>query len=397
MHDAHKQFVDGILSNIRPQSSELVKIGQSFGRIVASDIITKQALPLKDTVCVNGYAIICSDSSNAPVNLEIIAKSSAGCPFEGKIENLQTVRTYAGSPLPIGADTIIPDDESDVEGGFVTVKKPFLNQQNILYSGTDFAIDEIIIKKGTKITAIEIAIAASMNMPSLEVFKTPRIGILAIGDELIDLGKNLDCNKTISTSGIILQSLIDSFGGIAIDLGILPDNEVLIRDKLKAISDIDLLVTTGGLSAASDGLLKKALCDDASKSVMLQLNLNDKAFVMMSYKNDMPILSLSGQTISAYMCATLFLQSVISHMSKSFSNSQEIFAILDRDLDVNDLKMDYILCSLALNEDKVLKVKPASSYDRMLISTLNHSDCMMKVDKNNSHKGDAVNIYKFRG
>jgi molybdopterin biosynthesis enzyme len=59
--------------------------------------------------------------------------------------------------------------------------------------------------------------------------------------------------------------------------------------------------------------------------------------------------------------------------------------------------MDYILSRLALNEDKVLKVKPASSYDRMLISTLNHSDCMMKVDKNNCHKGEAVNIYKFRG
>lgn len=397
MHDAHKHFLDVILSRIKPKSDELVNINDSLGRIVSSDIRAKHAFPAKDTVSVDGYAIICGDSSNAPINLKIIAKSTAGCPFMGKVEHFQAVRTYAGSPLPKGADTVIPDDECTVKDGSITVIKPFLNQQNMLFSGADFVASELIIKKGTKITPIEIVLVASMNMFYLEVHETPRIGILAIGDELIELGKHADADKTISTSGIILQAFLKSLGVTTIDLGVVTDNELAISKKLDDISDMDMIITTGGLSGASDGLLKKALGKNKATTNIIQLNLNAKASVMISQKNYIPVLSLPGQPISAYMCAALLLKPIIYHMGhRTLNHIHENAALLDRDLDVNDLQMDYIFSRLVINEDKALKVIPASSYDRMIMSTLTGSDCVMQVDKNNCHKGDAVNIYKFR-
>jgi len=396
MHYRHKKFLDNILSNIEPKSGETVNIYDSLGRVLHSDIAANRSFPNNDTVSIDGYAIICENTHSAPINLQIIGESTAGDPFEGEILNGEAVRTYAGCPLPKGADTVISDDKCKVKGKTLSIKKPFLNNQNILYCGVDFVKDEPVLKKGHTITPIYIALAVAMHHASLQVNKTVNIGILEVGDELAKLGENKDITKTTSTTGIILQSFIRSSGAMATDLGIISDNEEAIMERLKEISGVDLIVTTGGLSNASKSLMKKAINKYNSSTYTLKLNLNITASVMFSIIDNMPVLSLSGQPIAAYMSATLFLKPIIHHFNNAIGNATlEQSALLDRDLDVNDLEMDYICSRLVTNEHNILKAMPASSYDKMLMSALLYSDCIIKVDKNHSKKENPVNIIKF--
>ena len=161
----------------------------SLGRTITSDVKASHAFPAKDTVSTNGYAIICSNTHDAPISLDIIAGSTVESPFSGEISNGQAVRTYIGCPLPKGADTVISDHECEVINHQVRISKTYMQNQNIVYSGVDFQIDEVVLPKGSKITAIDLAIVASMKIKSLDVSSLPKIGFLEISDMIVEEGE----------------------------------------------------------------------------------------------------------------------------------------------------------------------------------------------------------------
>ena len=185
MHQSHRDFLERILSHIEQKPYESVGIYDSLGKVLATYIKALRPFPAKDTVSSDGYAIICENTKDAPINLHIVGESTAESPFSGKVNDGQAVRTYVGSPLPEGTDTVIEDNECEVEGDSIRITRTVLHSQNILYCGIDFQIDEVMLKRGYKITAIDLAIAASMNLSSLNVSKPPEVGILEIGDMLI--------------------------------------------------------------------------------------------------------------------------------------------------------------------------------------------------------------------
>lgn len=393
MHQSHRDFLGRILSHIEQKPYESVGIYDSLGKVLATDIKALRPFPAKDTVSANGYAIICDNTNDAPINLHIIGESTAETPFSGNVKDGQAVRTYVGSPLPEGADTVIEDNECEVEGDSIRINTTALHSQNILYCGIDFQIDEVMLKKGYKITAIDLAIAASMNLSSLNVSKPPEVGILEIGDMLIKPGEGVDPEQTISTTDIILNSFAKSEGANATDFGIVSENEGSITKKLKSIKGMDLIVTTGGISKSSSDALKKVLEKNNNTLETLKLSLSEDISIIFSKIGNTPLLCLPSHPISTYIACILFLKPIIRYMNNSTEKTHfNDIAVLDRDLDVNDLKMDYICSHLTTDDGKTLKAMPASSYDKMLMSTLLSSDCLVQVNKKGCKKGYSVGI-----
>jgi molybdopterin molybdotransferase len=392
MHQVHKDFLDRILSHIEPISSEEVNIYDSLRRVLTADVKAVHPFPAKDTSSTNGFAIIGENTNYAPINIKVIGESACESPFFGSIENGQAVRTYMGAPIPQNADTVIADDECELKDDYIVINKKFMHGQNILYSGIDYDVDEVILKKGTKISSINLAIAASMNVNSFKVSKIPKIGVLEIGDVLVKPGEGVDPEQTISTTDIILNSFIKSGGAKAIEFGMVSEDEKTIKKKIESIKDIDLLVIAGGVSKSSSNALENVL----KKNKLIEkihLNLNEEITIMFSVINGMPIICMPSHPISSYISSVLFLKPLIKYIKNmSIILPQKNIAALDRGLDVNDLKMDYICSQLMLDKDKTIRIMPASSYDKMLMSNILRSDYILKVDKNKSKKDDIVEI-----
>ena len=397
MHQSHNDFLERILSHLEPKPCESVNIYDSLGKILASNIKATHPFPAKDTVSANGYAIICSNTNDAPINLKIIGESTAESPFHKKLENGQTVRVYIGSALPEGADTVIEDSECEVHDDIIRIKKPALQNQNILDCGIDFQTDEIMLRKGSKVSSIDIAIAASMSLTTLEVSQIPNIGVMEVGDMLIIPGEDVNSEQTISTTDIILNYFIKSEGANATDFGMISENEKSIENKLNSIVEMDLIVTTGGISKSSSDALINILGKNNNIMEKINLNLNEDISIIFSKIGTTPILCLPSHPISAYIACILFLKPIILYLNNtSEKNHFNEVAILDRDLDINDLKMDYICSQLTTDDGKTLKAMPASSYDKMLMSTLLSSDCLVQVNKNGCKKGFSVVIIPLK-
>jgi molybdopterin molybdotransferase len=395
MQEIHRKFLEEVLARFRVEQSELLHITQAVGRVLASDVRAKHTSPHRDMAAINGYAMMCADAKENGVTLRIIGDSTAGHPFGEELEPGQAVKVYSGSMIPIGADTVVPMLEIEEKHDTITLNSTVMKGQNICYAGVDFLRDEPVLKAGSIITARDVSLAAAMKISWVSVRRKPHIAFFAVGDELAMLGDCQDTGKLTSSSSLMISAFISACGAIPLNLGIAADNEISVNRLMEHAVDADLIITTGGVSASADDLLKKTL-DKKTKRIETTVRLSSAATVMLGEKGGIPILALPGNPISAHICATLFLVPIIHAMTdmrgKIFKKSR---ATLDRDLDINDLQMDYIFTRLAEGEDKHLRAIPASSYDRLLMSALAQSDCVITVDKELSKKGDSVEIKRF--
>ncbi len=395
MQVEHFKFLENILKYFEPQPMEIVHLPSSLGRILAVDLRAKHTSPYKDISAIHGYAVSSAHSDAVPQTFKLIGESTASRPFTEELTHGQAVEVFSGSVLPIGSDAVLSLEEADKKENSIIVKQAIIKGQNVCYTGVDFIKNEPVLKAGKVISAKDIGLAAAMAITWIPVIRKPQIAFFAIGDELAMLGDISESTKTASSSSLMIAAFIEACGAVPINLGIAKDNDISILRTLESAKGADLIVTSGGVSASSDGLLKKLL-DKKSKKNEINIELSHKTTILLGEKNGIQVLALPGHPISAQICATLFLRPVIHKMTDM---RQKVFkkghALLDRDLDINDKKMDYIFSRLEEGEDKHLRVMPASSYDRVLMSALAHSDCLITVDPQKSKKGDSVCITRF--
>lgn len=394
----HQIFLDKILNATRTVQSEFVGTNKALGRVLAENVRSKCNSPSQDVSAVDGYAVITEDLSKVPCVLKSMGESTARKGYKSDIKDGQTVKVYAGAPIPVGADSVVPlshVEEGD-DGEITFTCEDHLHGQNICYKGFDYEENEEAIKEGKIINSRDIGLAASMRVAWLPVRRKPRIGVLSIGDELIMFGEHSTGeNNTISSSSLMIAQFINACGAEAVNLGVCPDSKAGIDKVLEYQSNLDLIVTTGGIAASSDGILREVIIAMETKVDELMVSLHKEEDVL--YKEAaVPILSLPGSPMSSQICSVLFLKPVIQKMLalKDYLYKKK-YAILARNLDKNDLEMDYIFATLSESENKRLEVFPASSQDRLMLSQLALADCVISVDQENCKKGDPVEIRYF--
>lgn len=395
MQPQHKKFLEDIIRLFEIQPSELIHISEAFGRVLASDVRARYTLPYWDISAVNGYALYCEDTKTTPVTLKIIGESTAGSPYKEELEHGQAVKLYAGSPVPIGADTIVPMQNVERKGHNLLIKSPVMQGQNICFTGVDFQRNESVLKAGYIVSPRDISLACAMKTSWVHVRRRPHVGFFAIGDELAMLGDDHDGMKIVSSSSMMVSAFISACGAIPVNLGIATDTEVSINKHMEMARGVDMVITTGGVSASADGLIKNIM-DKKGTLIETLVKLSSPSPVILGEKYGIPLLALPGNPISAKMCCTLFLKPILHTMTGTDPELSKTYsAALDRDLDVNDLEMDYIFSRLTQDNAGHLKALPASSYDRMLLSALAQADCLITVNHGQSKKGEAVNYIRF--
>lgn len=390
----HNVFLEGVLDKLSSKSKEFLHISDSIGRVLAEDVKARYASPHNDLATIDGYAVNSDNIVKIPEILRLIGKSTAAKPFLSEVKPCQAIEITAGAVVPKGVNTIIPFDSAKKTRNKIEITCEVISGQNICYKGFDFDVGEVVLRRGKKITARDVGLAAAMKSPWVPVFCKPRIGILAIGNELSMLGDEHERNRITSSSSLILSALVESCGASVVNLGIANDSISSLKNHINSVEGVDLLVTIGGTSLSAGEMMYKILGNNKKYFDETKVNISKPEPVLFSVRKSLPILALPGSPISAKICATLFLRPPINKMLE-FNEKSNSTAILDRDLDANDLQMDYTFASLTVDNDHKNIALPVSSFDRVLLSSLSKSDCIMKVNKENSKNGDVVEVIHF--
>ncbi|WP_369723439.1 gephyrin-like molybdotransferase Glp [Bradyrhizobium sp. LLZ17] len=362
-----------VLAGAEPLAEEMVALDEAWHRVLARDLAARRTQPPQAMSAMDGYAVRAADAARIDAQLNLIGEVAAGQPFAGTVGAGEAVRIFTGGVVPDGADAVVIQEDTAVEGKRVTIKEAALIGRHIRLAGVDFREGDLLLKRGTRLTERDLALAAAMNHPRLPVRRRPRVAILATGDELVMPGVTPGAGQIVYSNGYALHALARSEGAETIDLGIAADTVEATTAGIRRARDsgADVLITTGGASVGDHDLVKPALEAEGISMAFWKIAIRPGKPMMHGQLGAMRVIGLPGNPVSSYVCAFLFMVPLIRALSgREVIHHRRERAVLGRDVGANDQREDYLRARLELRDDGTLIAHPVSHQDSSLLANL---------------------------
>lgn len=366
-----------ILDTAQLTSVESVSLDDALGRTLAKDIVARRDQPPFDASAMDGYAVRHEDVTSLSARLKLIGVSAAGHAFNGTVKAGMAVRILTGAPVPRGADTIVIQENTRVEGEAIVVLATPTKGRNIRGSGLDFAKGATLIRANLKLGARDIGLVASANAASVRVRKKPVVAIFSTGDELVEAGTLARADQITSSNAPALAAFVRACGGDVIDLGIVRDDLRATAAVIKKAASADILVTTGGASVGDHDHVQAALKKTGVKIDFWKIAMRPGKPFMFGTKGNLRVLGLPGNPVAALVCAQLFLRPLIDAMLGGEIDVQPVLARLGCDLPANDQRQDYLRSKLELAPDGARTVTPHHKQDSSMQRVMREADCLV--------------------
>jgi molybdopterin molybdotransferase len=372
-----------VCAAVTPLPAEQVGLSEALGRVLTSDVAARRTQPPNAVSAMDGYAVRAADVAQLPAGLKVIGAVPAGAAFEGSVGPGEAVRIFTGAAVPDGADAIVIQEntESGTEAGKGTVKVVDGHAPPGHYirpAGLDFSEGDVLLNAGRVLTARDIGLCASMNLPWLAVRRKPRIALLATGDEIVMPGDPVGSHQIISSNALAVASFIAASGGTSTDLGIAPDSADALRAMAEGAHGADMLVTFGGASVGDHDLVQKVLGDIGLEVDFWKIAMRPGKPLIFGHIGPTLLLGLPGNPVSAVVCAAIFLGPALRVMLGIHGDAPPPrTARLGNDLGENDERQDYLRATLALGPDGAPTATVFEKQDSSVFSGLAHADCLV--------------------
>jgi molybdopterin molybdotransferase len=301
-----------MLAALQPLAPERVAFAAAAGRMLAADIVAPRSQPPFAASAMDGWAVRSADVASLPAVLRIIGEAAAGLGLAGAIGPGEAARIFTGAPVPTGADLVVIQENAERVGDEVRIRETGRGS-NIRAAGSDFAQGETVLKAGRRLDPFALAVAAATGAGSLLAARTPRIGILATGDELVQPGAPAGPDQIYDSVSHALVAWCARHGARAQRLETRGDDADAIAAAVAATRDIDLLVTVGGASVGDHDLVKPALTRLGLEIAVPKIAVKPgKPTWFGALGSGLKVLGLPGNPASALVCARLFLRPILA-------------------------------------------------------------------------------------
>ncbi|HEY3679613.1 MAG TPA: gephyrin-like molybdotransferase Glp [Bradyrhizobium sp.] len=365
--------LSAILAGAEPLAEEMVALDAGHNRVLARDLGALRTQPPQAMSAMDGYAVRAADAAQAGARFEVIGEVAAGRPFDRAVGQGQAVRIFTGGVIPDGADAIVIQEDTEVDGQTITITEATNIGRHIRPAGVDFHKGDVLLRGGSRLSDRDLSLAASMNYPELAVRRRPKVAVLATGDELVMPGSQPGPGQIVYSNGYALRALARAEGAETIDLGIAADTVDATTRGIRRARDFgaDVLITTGGASVGDHDLVKQSLEAEGVTMAFWRIAMRPGKPMMHGRLGGMRVIGLPGNPVSSYVCAYLFLVPLIRALTgRSRVHHFRETAILGRDIAANDLREDYLRARLEEREDGAWIATPVTHQDSSLLGNL---------------------------
>ena len=359
--------------------AEQVPLTNGLGRVLAEDVAARVTQPPVAVSSMDGYAVRAIDIDDVPITLTQIGMSQAGQGFDGAIGVGECVRIFTGAPLPEKADTIIIQEVTIVNGDKVTIQQSAEIGADIRAEGLDFSVGDTLLSSGKRLTARDMGLAASMNVPWLKVRRRPKVAVLATGDELVMPGDSKRLDQIISSNSVAIGAYVRVLGGEPIDLGIARDTPESFRQAIAGAENADILVTIGGASVGEFDLVRKVLGEEGLDINFYKIAMRPGKPLIFGRLRNIAVLGLPGNPVSAGVTSVIFLRAAIAAMLGLDHDALPDItrARLGCDLKANGVRQDYMRATLGYSDDGGLLATPFRYQDSAMMALFAKADCLV--------------------
>jgi len=375
---------------------EKLFISDARGRVLAQDIIADHNSPEFPTSAMDGYAIRYSDQKKQ--SLEIIGKTPAGSISKASVKEGLCIKTFTGSLMPQGADTLIPIENVDVQNNSIIIKKEvplgFANRD----IGENYKKNEVLIKKGSIVSFAEIGVMASLNIPLVYVFSKPIVAIASTGSEILDLGeKQTNDSQIRSSNHLTIEALCQTAGASTLQLGIVKDDISSITSlMLEGLKKADIVVTTGGVSVGDYDFVQDVIKDKLNAKVLFHgVIIKPGMHILIAIKDEKLIIALPGFAYSSTVCAILYVLPMIYKLLGSNKKLPLVKARIKEDYKMKMKKTIFTACNVYYkNNEYSIDFEGKKAGTSAILTNMLQNPALLIQDEDSSDikKDDLVDI-----
>jgi len=308
-----------VLESAAPLGVERVGLLDALGCVLAEDMHSPRDIPGFANSAMDGFALRATDVASAseanPVRLKVLETVPAGRMPTRHIGPGEAVRTMTGAPIADGADAIVPVERTRGSGTTVVILVPIEPGASIRPRGEDLREGESVMSAGKLLSAADIGMLASVNRPMIDVYRRPRVAIIATGDELVDVDQPPSGAQVVNSSGYALAAAIRDCAGEPALLRIARDDPRVIRERLEEAAAFDVVLTTGGVSVGQFDHVGQVLDDLGMRTLFHGVAQRPGRPLKFGTIGGRPVFGLPGNPVSTLVCFYLYARPALLKMS----------------------------------------------------------------------------------
>ncbi len=347
MHfDESMALIDAL--QITHYKTKRLYIMDAVGYVLAEDIVADHNSPEFPTSAMDGYAIIHEDQAMG--RLKIASINPAGSALRDKVIGGTCIKTFTGSLMPEGADTLIPIENVEVDGEEIIIKEEVPQGFSVREVGENYAKGQTLINAGTKIDFSHIGVLASLNIVHVTVYEKPIVSVLSTGSELLDLGEVQTNDAQIrSSNNYVVEAIVKKYGGLPMQLGCIKDDKESITGAISdALQKSDIVVTTGGVSVGDFDFVKDVIRELGCDVVFKGVRVKPGQHIMVARKGDKFIVGLPGFAYSATVMALVYVVPLIAKLQCAANPLKMVKATLKEPFNKRAKKAEFTACNISL-------------------------------------------------
>ena len=398
----YEQALIHILSQIKTiDGTEKLKIRDAMHRVSAEDIKAAQNIPGSRNSAMDGYACRYRELAEPDQisRLKLVGTSAAGHPFFGEIEKSACIRIFTGGVVPDELDTVIMQEDCQVENNWVYSKNTHRLGQHIRNAGEDISIGELALAKNQFIGTAELGLLASVGCSEVLVRNKPKVAFFSTGDELRAVGETLKPGDVYDSNRYTLFALLKSAHVDPIDLGVVRDDlDQTIAALTVGAQQADVVVTTAGASVGDADCIKQAI-ESIGELKLWKVAMKPGRPLAFGRFNDTWFFGLPGNPVSVMVTFDKFVKPALQKLRGERTPNSPLRMNVPCINPINKRRgrLEFQRGILSINDNGQAVVESTGNQSSGVLSSMSRANCyiVLPAETGNVQEGSMVTVEPF--
>jgi molybdopterin molybdotransferase len=294
-----------VLERARPLPAERLALADAAGRFLAEPARAVVDLPPFRSSAMDGYALRAEDT---PGRLPVVFRIAAGAPAPRALEAGEAMGISTGGLVPQGADAVIQHELVVEQDNSLEIVDAVAFGANIREPGRDVAAGAAVAEAGTRLGPAQIGALAAAGVAEIVCARRPRVAVLTTGTELREPGSLLEPGEVYEANGVMLAAQLASAGAEVTRLASVADDENAHRQALDDGLQLDVLVTSGGVSVGPHDLVRRVEAQLGVEEIFWRVAVRPGKPVSFGVRGATLVFGLPGNPVSTLVGCELFVR-----------------------------------------------------------------------------------------
>lgn len=306
-----------VLSNVWDLESESAGVVNALGKTLTEDIVSDMDIPRFPTASVDGYAVIAADVKGAsernPVRLSVLCEAMPGSASGKEVLTGTAVGLQSGTAIPMGSNAVVPRESCYRDGASLYVMQEVSQGENAKPAGQEMKKGDLVIKRGTLLGPVHLALLAALGKPGASVTRKPRIAVITFGKDVVDIIEDLNEGKVRNISRYILVGQILAAGCELGPLAHVREGKQSVEDALRKVQRADAIIISGGITLNENDPVREVVGKAGRHHVSGVAMKPGKAFVFSTIEGK-PVFMLPGDALSTFVTFEVLVRPALLKM-----------------------------------------------------------------------------------